>query len=154
MINLNLSRCFSDAWLELYDISGFTHQDTVIYFVTREITNPICYSEHGRFLEISCNHQSNKNICSMIQWNLTAVAVYQIPCSMSSAFLRPLRSGQHARHYAAAGQSGLTRPIRNRPQKSLQVSIKEQMSKEMPKDLGILPGKSSLDRNRFVIWGT
>ena len=131
-------------------VGDFTHQNTIISCVTREIINPICYSEHGQFLEISCN-QSNKNICSMIQWNLTAVAMYHIPCSMSCAFLRPLRSGQHARHYATAGQSGLMRPIRNRPQKSLQVSIKEQMSKEMPKDLGILPGNSSLDRNRFVI---
>ena len=141
-------------WCVIGVVSYFTHQDTVISFVTREITNPICYSEHGRFLEISCNHQSNKNIGSMIQWKLTAVAVYQTPCSMSSVLLRPLRSGQHDRHYPTAGQSGFMRPIRNRPQKSVQVSIKEQMSKEMPKDLGILPGKSSLDRNRFVIWGT
>lgn len=76
----------------------------------------------------------------MIQWNVAAVAAYQKTCSISRTFLHPLRSRPQARHYPTAGQSAVKGPIYNRTQKSLQVHVKEQMSKEMPKDLGILPG--------------
>lgn len=87
----------------------------------------------------------------MVQWNIAAVAVHKIPSLVSCAFLHPLRSRLHARHYATAGRSAVMRPLRTRPQKSLQISLKDQMSKEMPNDLGILPGKSSLERTWFVI---
>lgn len=78
----------------------------------------------------------------MFPSSIAAVAAYKTPYPTLCAFLYPLRTRPQARHYI---QSSVKTPIRNRVQKSLQVSLKEQMSKEMPNDLGILPGKSSLN---------
>lgn len=77
----------------------------------------------------------------MVKWDVTRAAAYQIPYSNSFAFSYCLRSRLHARCYATAGQSAVKWPVRNRPQKSLQVSVREDMNREIPKDLGILPGE-------------
>lgn len=125
------------------------------YYIIPSRTNnsPILCLNLGliNILEKFCNQKYLiKSIYSMVQWNVAAVAAYQIICPISRTFLHPLRSRPQARHYPTAGRSAVKGPIHNRTQKSLQVHIKEQMSKDMPKDLGILPGKSSPERTWFL----